>query len=179
LRAGEQNGDDFRRINARGQVPVLDADGTLITESVAVLTYIGRHFPDAGLLPPDAAEQAQCLSLMTWIASQVDSVFRRMSRPERIVTDEAARAAVKQDATEAYWSKCKEIDAVLTDRTWMLGTRYSVCDPYALVYYGWAARFGLPVMSLAGYTALKQRLLERPAVRRVLEREQHPLLKTA
>jgi hypothetical protein len=35
------------------------------------------------------------------------------------------------------------------------------------------------VAELAGYSALKLRLLERRAVRRVLEREQHPPLKTA
>jgi glutathione S-transferase len=179
LRAGEQIGEDFRRVNPRGQVPVLDVDGTAITESVAILTYVGRRFPDAELLPSDATGEARCLAFMTWISSQVDPVFRRMARPERIVGDEAARIAVRQDATDAYWMKCQEIDALLVDRTWMMGTRYSVCDPYVLVYYGWAARFGLPVTSLVGYTGLKTRLLERPAVRRVLEREQHPLLKSA
>jgi glutathione S-transferase len=179
LRAGEQTGEDFRRVNPRGQVPVLDVDGTAITESVAILTYVGRRFPDAELLPSDAAGEARCLALMTWISSQVDPVFRRMARPERIVGDEAARIAVRRDATDAYWMKCQEIDALLVDRTWMMGTQYSVCDPYVLVYYEWAARFGLPVTSLVGYTRLKTRLLERPAVRRVLEREQHPLLKSA
>jgi glutathione S-transferase len=47
------------------------------------------------------------------------------------------------------------------------------------VYYGWAPRFGLPVAELTAFTAMKNRLLERPAVRRVLEREENPLLKTA
>ena len=177
LRSGEQNGADFRSINPHGQVPVLDANGTVITECVAILTYIARQFPDAGLLPADAAEQARCLALMSWISSQVDPVFRRMARPERIVSDDAARLAVKQSATSAYWAKCQEIDALISDRPWMMNTQFTVCDPYALVYYGWAARFGLPVTELAGYTALKQRLLERPAVRRILDIEQHPLLK--
>jgi glutathione S-transferase len=179
LRSGEQNEQDFRRINPHGQVPILDAEGTVIAESVAILTYVARRFPEAGLLPADPAEEARCLALMTWISSQVDPVFRRLARPERIVADEAARSAVKEAATGAYWTKCQEIDALIADKPWMMGTQYTVCDPYALVYYGWAARFGLPVAELPGYTTLKQRLLERPAVRRVLEREQHPLLKTA
>jgi glutathione S-transferase len=56
LRAGEQNGEEFRRINPRGQVPVLDVDGTVIAESVAILAYVGRQFPQARLLPTNAAE---------------------------------------------------------------------------------------------------------------------------
>lgn len=179
LRNGGQNGDDFRRINPHGQVPVLDVDGTLITESAAILTFLGRRFPDARLLPTDAVQEARCAALMSWISSQVDPVFRRLARPERIVADEAARSAVKEAATGAFWAKCQKIDALLTNKPWMMGTQYTVCDPYALVYYGWGARFGLPVAELTNYTALKQRLLERPAVRRVLDREQHPLLKAA
>ncbi len=179
LRNGEQNGDDFRRINPRGQVPVLDVDGTVITESVAILTFLGRRFPDARLLPTDVAEEARCVALMSWISSQVDPVFRRLARPDRIVADEAGRSALKEAATGAYWAKCQEIDALLMNKPWMMGAQYTVCDPYALVYYGWGARFGLPVADLTNYTALKHRLLERPAVRRVLDREQHPLLKAA
>jgi glutathione S-transferase len=61
----------------------------------------------------------------------------------------------------------------------LMGEQYTVCDPYALVYYGWAARFSLPVKELAAYTQLKDRLLQRPAVRSVLDREQSPLLAAA
>jgi glutathione S-transferase len=176
LREGEQNGEAFRRINPRGQVPVLSVDGTTITESAAILAYVGRRFPEAKLLPSDVTAEARCLATLAWISSTVDPVFRRLARPDRIVADEAARLAVKEAARDAYWAKCREIDALLEGKAWMMGAQYTVCDPYALVYYGWAARFGLPVKDLVAYTQLKDRLLERPAVRRVLEREQSPLL---
>jgi glutathione S-transferase len=176
LRAGEQNGEAFRRINPRGEVPVLSVSDKVITQSVAILTYVGRQFPHAGLLPPDVVDEARCLAIMAWISSTVDPLFRRLARPERFVADEAARLAVKEAAGDAYWAKCQEIDALLAGKAWMMGAQYTVCDPYALVYYGWAARFGLPVKDLVAYTRLKDRLLERPAVRRVLEREQSALL---
>jgi glutathione S-transferase len=44
------------------------------------------------------------------------------------------------------------------------------------VFYGWGKRIGLPVEQLKNYTALKDRLLKRPAVKKVLEREQSVLL---
>jgi glutathione S-transferase len=179
LRGGEQNGEDYQRINPRAQVPALDADGTVITESLAILTFIGRQFPEARMLPVDPVEEARCLAFLAWISSQVDPVFRRLARPERIVPEEAARLAVKQAAATAYWGKCQEIEARLESGPWVMGRQYTVCDPYALVYYGWAVRFGLPVAELTHYTSLKQRLLDRPAVRRVLELEKHPLLTIA
>jgi len=46
------------------------------------------------------------------------------------------------------------------------------------VFYGWGKRIGLPVEQLKNYTALKNRLLQRPAVKKVLEREQSVLLQS-
>src|SRR5262245_24218172 len=179
LRQGEQHGEAFRKVNERGEVPVLRVGDEVITESVAILTYIGRRFRGAGLLPSDPVGEARCLSLMAWIASGVDPPFRRAARPERFVTDEAARPAVAAAAKEAYWAKCQQIDKHVQSKSWIVGDQYTVCDPYALVYYAWLPRFGLPVAELTAYTALKDRLLARPAVRRVLEREQSPLLNSA
>jgi glutathione S-transferase len=44
------------------------------------------------------------------------------------------------------------------------------------VIYGWGKGHGMPVEQLANYTAFKNRMLQRPAVRRVLEREESRLL---
>ena len=42
--------------------------------------------------------------------------------------------------------------------------------------YGWGKGHGMPVEELRSYTAFKDRMLQRPAVRRVLEREESRLL---
>ncbi len=176
LRGGEQRGEAFQRVNPRGQVPVLTDDGLVLTECAAILTYLGLRFPESGLLPADLPGQGRCLALLAWIAAQVDPVYRRAARPERIVPDAAAQPAIKEAATATFWAKCQDIDRLLVDRPWLAGDAVSACDLYALVYYGWGLRIGLPMAELAGYTALARRLLDRPAVRRALEHEQHPLL---
>ncbi|HUH85590.1 MAG TPA: glutathione S-transferase family protein [Stellaceae bacterium] len=171
----KQRADAYLAINPRGQVPALVVDGKVITETVGVLTYVARAFPNAKLFPADDVGQAQCVATMAWIASQVDPLFRA-ARPERFVADAAAQPAVKEAAQAAYWAKCQEIDTILGAGEWIAGNQYTACDPYALVYYGWGFRLGLPMQGLAAYTRHKDQLLSRPAVRRVLEREQHPLL---
>jgi glutathione S-transferase len=176
---GEHRTEAYAAVNPRNQVPALSVDGKVITECVAILTYLARRYPDARLLPADDIDQARCLATLAWIASAVDPLFRRAARPERFVADEAAQLAVKEAAREAYWGKCREIDGMLSGKMWMLGTQYSVCDPYALVYFGWGQRLGLPMAGLENYCAFRNRMLERPAVRRVLEREQNPILNAA
>ena len=44
-------------------------------------------------------------------------------------------------------------------------------DPYALVFYNWGVKRELPVAELKDCTAFKDRMLERPAVQRVLADE--------
>jgi len=72
----------------------------------------------------------------------------------------------------------KEIDGIIGTKQWILGDQFSVVDGYALVFYGWGKRIGLPVEELKNYTAWKDRMLARPAVRRVLERENNVLVAT-
>jgi glutathione S-transferase len=59
----------------------------------------------------------------------------------------------------------------------MMGSQYTACDPYALVYYGCGLRLGLPMEELAASSAFKERMLARPAVHKILEREQSQMLK--
>ncbi len=177
LPQGGQRADSFQKLNPRGQVPVLEIDGVAITETSAILVYIGRQFPEARLLPDAPVDEARCFAIMAWISSQVDPVFRRLARPERVAKEESTRADVKQVAQELYWTKCQELDNLLEGKQWLMGSQYTVSDPLALVYYGWALRFRLPVLQLPHFTDLARRLTARPAARRALEREQHPLLK--
>ena len=55
-------------------------------------------------------------------------------------------------------------------REWF-SDQYSVCDPYGFVFYTWGVRRELPMAELKNYTAFKDRMLQRPAVQRVVEQE--------
>ena len=59
---------------------------------------------------------------------------------------------------------------MLAGREW-LSDRYSVLDPYALVFYAWGKKRELPVAELKHYTAFKDRMAARPAVQRVVADE--------
>jgi glutathione S-transferase len=56
---------------------------------------------------------------------------------------------------------------MLAGREWLSDT-YSVLDPYAFVFYAWGVARELPMGELAHYTVFKDRMLQRPAVQRVV-----------
>jgi glutathione S-transferase len=176
---GEQKSAEYAKVNPRGKVPALDADGRIITENTAILTYLGRRFPQSGLLPADAVDEAHCIGAMAWFSNWVHPSYQRYMRAERFAEGDAAIASVKAMGKTAFWANLEEIDSLLAGRQWCIGDKFSAADAYALVFYGWGLRAELPLAKLANYTALKDRMLKRPKVLKVLQSEQSVLLKSA
>ncbi|MCX7363032.1 MAG: glutathione S-transferase N-terminal domain-containing protein [Alphaproteobacteria bacterium] len=171
----EQRTPEYLKINPRGRVPALVVDEGVIVENTAILDYVaGRFAPH--LMPKYAIQRARALSLMAWFSNTVHPNFTHIGRPERFATDTAVHDHLKATGRENFHANLKEIDGLLAGKTWILGEEFSVVDGYALIFYGWGKRIGLPMAELANYTAWKERMLARPAVKRVLEREQSILL---
>jgi glutathione S-transferase len=171
----EQRTPEYLRINPRGRVPALVIDQGTIVENTAILDYVANaHAPH--LMPKDPVQRARAISLMAWFSNNVHPSFTHISRPERFATDTNVFDHLKAVGRENFWTALKEIDGLLAGKQWILGDQFSMVDGYALVFYGWGKRIDLPVTELANYTAWKDRILARPAVRRVLEREQNVLL---
>ncbi len=72
--------------------------------------------------------------------------------------------------TDPLHDYLKQIDGMYAGREW-LSDKYSVLDPYALVFYAWGKKRELPVAELKNYTALKDRMAKLPAVQRVVADE--------
>jgi maleylpyruvate isomerase len=72
LRAGEQRGEEFQRINDQGLVPalVLD-DGTVLTQSAAIIEYLDEVHPQPPLMPKDALGRARVRALSQSITCDV------------------------------------------------------------------------------------------------------------
>ncbi len=175
LAKGEHKSDAYLKINPRGKVPALSINGNVLTENVAILTYLAKQFPDARLLPQNLSEEARCVSTMAWFASAVHPTFAHIIRPERFATDTAAQLNMKATARKTFWAHCEEVNDLLAGKEWMMGAQYTVSDPYALFFYDLGLRIKLPMQELAAYAAFSERMLQRSAVRRVRELEEDSL----
>lgn len=168
---GEQYSEAYLKINPRGKVPALRLDdGTVITENLAIQTYIARTHPHAKLLPTDPVGEARALSLMSHFASSVHVAFRHVWRPDRYTNEATAMAGIKAKGRQAFADYCREIDGLLSGKEWFLG-EFSTVDGYAFVFYLWSRLIDLPMQDLKNYTAHRDRILKRPAVQRTVRLE--------
>jgi glutathione S-transferase len=173
LAKGQQRTEEYLKINPRGKVPSLSVDGKILVENTAILTYLARSFPGKKLMPADPAEEARCIGTMCWFSSIVHPSYQRANRPERFAEGEAAQTAVKETGRKSFWANCQEIDSMFQGKDWIMGSEYTLVDPYALVFYGWGVRGGFPMKELSAYTTWQERMMKRPTVRKSVESEQN------
>ena len=168
LAKGEQRTPEYLRIHPMGRVPALRLDnGDALPENTAILPYLGKRF---GMWPADPIDEAKALAVIGFFAASVHPAHGHVGRPERYATDSAAFPTIKETGLKTFHGYLKQIDGMLAGRKW-LSDQYSVLDPYAFVFYTWGVRRELPMAELAEYSAFKNRMLERPAVQRVVEQE--------
>ena len=83
LHKGEQNSDEYKALNPRGQVPVLVNDGQVVTQIVAIVLYLDQLFPQAGFLPTEPLARAQALSTFAWMNNTVHPTFTHIFMPQK------------------------------------------------------------------------------------------------
>ena len=68
---GQQFAAEFKAMNPAALVPVLDDDGTLLTQSLAIIEYLEETRPEPPLLPGDAAGRARVRAIALSIACEI------------------------------------------------------------------------------------------------------------
>jgi len=78
----------LRRVNPLGQIPTLLLDdGSVLTESAAILIELGLRFPGSGLLAAEAGERARSLRGLVFIAANCYAAIGIIDYPERWCAD--------------------------------------------------------------------------------------------
>ncbi|MBV9076411.1 MAG: glutathione S-transferase N-terminal domain-containing protein [Methylobacteriaceae bacterium] len=176
MRAAEQRSPAYLALNPKGRVPTLVDRDLIVTENPAVLRYVARRFPEAGLWPEAADEEARCLEWLAWIASTVHPAYAHVRRPERYAGTEAGRGDVVSTGLGTVRDLWGQVEARLAARrgAWAAGESFSVADPYLFVFWHWGRSSVLGYDMAADFPAWTdhaRRLVARDGATRALARE--------
>jgi glutathione S-transferase len=164
------DGIDYTKVNPKGYVPglVLD-DGTVLTENVAVLSYISQLDP-AGKLAPKAPSLGffQVVEWLGYVNSEVHKSLSGLFRPD--LSDEA-KAGMRAAALTRYTF----IDKQLGNKPYLTGENFTVADAYLYVTLSWLGRIGVDISGLPTLTAFYERCRARPSVQKARTDEGLPL----
>ena len=175
--AGAHKSPAYLKLNPNGLIPVW-VDGDLVLyETAAICLHLADTHPAAGLAPPLASpERAHFMKWLMWLTNTLQATLIVYFYPERWADDEGAIAQVKAHAEARVAPLLDQLEAQLASHggPWLLGDAYGAVDPYAFMLCRWTRGFARPARSLPALGAYLGRMLERPAVRRVMENEGLP-----
>ena len=167
-RDGDQRKPEYLAVNPKGRVPALVTDRGVLTETPAILSYIPETYPRARLLPEDAWARARAHAFMSYLCSTVHVAHAHKHRGYRWADDPAALADMTRKVPEVEAACFQLIEDTMFKGPWVLGGAYSICDPYLFTLSGWLADDGVDIGRFPKVAAHAERMLARPAVRKVL-----------
>jgi len=158
------DGSDYRAIQPRGYVPLLELDdGSRHSEVSALLQYVAESAPQAQLLPAAGTrERLQVLQWVTFVATELHKVFSPWLWHKE--TADSTRKAVK----EKLALRIAEVDRALAQHAFLAGDAFSIADAYAFTILRWAPMLGMSLKPYPNVDAYLQRIAARPAVHAAL-----------
>jgi len=168
-----ENGDDFLKVNPKGQVPAVEfAPGHLVTEGPVIVQMIADKAADKNLVP--AHGSAERYKLLEWLNYITTELHKNLGPQFAPVLADDAKAFFKDRAM----GKFKYLETQLGDRDYLMGKQFSVADGYLFTMIMWATdRLGFDFSGLPNLLAYKARVAARPKVQEALKKE--GLLKAA
>lgn len=156
----------FLALNPNGAIPVIDDDGTVVFESLAINLYLARRHGAGTLGPTGWDEEAQVLQWTLWAATEIESQTRIWVQQMIYLPESERDPAIVAAALQALAKRLAIADEVLATRPWLVGDRFTVADlNLATVLMRFKELGGEAHPHLSAWHA---RCLARPAAQRAL-----------
>jgi glutathione S-transferase len=161
-----ENGDDYLKVNPKGQVPALALDsGELVTEGPVIVQMIADHVPAKNLAPSrDSVERYKLQEWLTYVNGELHKNIGPLFNPA--LSDEA-KAVFKDRAM----GKFKYLDGQFASHDYLMGKQFTVADGYLFVMLRWAESMKFDLAGLNNLMAYKDRIAARPKVNEALVKE--------
>ena len=161
-----ENGDDYLKVNPKGQVPALGLDnGELATEGPVIVQMIADKVPAKNLAPArDSAERYKLQEWLTYINGELHKNIGALFNP---ALSDDAKAVFKDRAT----GKFKYVDGQLAGKDYLMGKQFTVADGYLFTMLRWADAMKFDLSGLTNLLAYKARVGARPMVQEALTKE--------
>jgi GST-like protein len=127
------------RLNPLGQVPTLVfADGSVMTESAAIILMIDDEVPEAGLAPPaGAAERNAFLRWLMFMAAALYPTWTYGDKPGKWLPNAADPDELRQATDRHRQALWRQVEAAIAPNPWFLGERFSALDLYVGAMTHW------------------------------------------
>jgi glutathione S-transferase len=126
-RSPETRTPEFLARNPNARVPVIDDDGFILSESMAINFYLSKKH-GSPLLPSDARNEALAMQWSLWETDRLDRQLVNYVRNTKDLPQAERDAAVAEAAWKEVVPAFDVLEIALTKNEWLAGPTFSVGD---------------------------------------------------
>jgi glutathione S-transferase len=170
----QQQSPEYLKVNPKGRVPALVTDRGILTETPAMLAFVAQSFPAAGLAPlddPFAFAEAQAFNAYLCATLHVAHAHRMRGHRWVDAADTAAIAAMQKMVPQSVGACFELIERDMLKGPWVMGERYTICDPYLFTLAQWLEADGVDPARIPRVIDHRRRVGERAATRKAVAEE--------
>ena len=124
-----------REVSGQDLVPVIDEDGTVVTDSMRIVRHLEARHPDPPLYPADPARRAEMLVFVDWF----DRVWKR---PPNVIYDEMKKPVPDEARIDRHGRAMTDaldiFEDMLAGRDYLMGQRLTAADCAAFPFVKYA-----------------------------------------
>jgi glutathione S-transferase len=160
--AKDTKSDEFKALNPNSRVPVIDDDGVVVWESMAINLYLAKKY-GKDLAPKNAVEEAHANQWSFWVMTEIEkpllnALFAR-----------TGMMGMKKDEEQAakYFEELRRpldvLNGHLAKHEYLLGARFTVADLNVASVLNWALAGRFNLAEWPKVEAWLKRCTSRPA----------------
>ncbi len=169
---GEGRSAGYLAVNPAGKVPALVDGDLVLTESFAIVTYVGEKFPESGLVPRGLKARAEYWRWCSFVITELEQPLWTIARHRFILPKAQRLPQIEPLQVSEFASAAALLARRLGGRDCLLDEGFGGADVLAVHTLAWARSARVPL----GHPALDSyldRLSGHPALQRARERERH------
>ncbi len=170
-----QNGfksEEFVKINPAGKVPAIQDENLVLTESAAIVNYLGNKHPDKGLIPATGtAERSKYDQWSYFVLTELEQPLWTIGKHKIYLPEDKRVPAILDTAAWEFQQALKLLDGGLDGNDYILGDSFSAADILICHTLNWTTKFDQPIEQdkLKDY---QERVSSRDALKRAISREE-------
>jgi glutathione S-transferase len=162
LSCGQHKSPEFLKLNPNGHVPVLDDDGFILYESLAINLYLAKKHGGV-IAPASLQEEALATQWSLWVVNEVEPLLITILEHRMLLPENERDSASADHAWEKLQMPLGVLERTLTDRDYLVGDRFTVADLNVSIVMSLINRLSLDITRYPNARAWLDTCLGRPA----------------
>jgi glutathione S-transferase len=170
---GETRSSAHLALNPNGHVPVVDDDGVILWESMAINLYLAKKYGAGWLYPSRIEDEARAWQWSFWGMTEVERPLLTAMMNRAVYPEDKRDLAAADAAEKTLAQPLGVLDGELSGRTHLLGGDFTVADLNVASILAWARPARIDMSTFPQVAAWLRLCAERPAASatRQLQRE--------